>query len=122
MNRQWTLTTISHFSANKAFKSDSQRLAVSLRSSIAKRRSHLNAALGLPREKHHYWEKDLGISLAICLRLSANQLGLPKSSRFFSCFSCQNSWVASLENRVGWLKVSGALVLLIDSARTLVLS
>ncbi|EGQ8020113.1 hypothetical protein HRY95_004708, partial [Vibrio alginolyticus] len=28
--------------ANKAFKSDSQRLAVSLRSSIAKRRSHLN--------------------------------------------------------------------------------
>ncbi|PNH93677.1 hypothetical protein C1O24_18690 [Vibrio diazotrophicus] len=29
---------------NKAFKSDSQRLAVSLRSSIAKRRSHLNAA------------------------------------------------------------------------------
>ncbi|TOL88573.1 hypothetical protein CGH88_23145 [Vibrio parahaemolyticus] len=32
---------------NKAFKSDSQRLAVSLRSSIAKRRSHLNAALVL---------------------------------------------------------------------------
>ncbi len=32
---------------NKAFKSDSQRLAFSLRSSIAKRRSHLNAALGL---------------------------------------------------------------------------
>ncbi|MBS9857708.1 hypothetical protein J4H58_23530 [Vibrio alginolyticus] len=32
-------------SHNKAFKSDSQRLAVSLRSSIAKRRSHLNAAL-----------------------------------------------------------------------------
>ncbi|PAU35804.1 hypothetical protein CKF94_23220 [Vibrio coralliilyticus] len=31
---------------NKAFKSDSQRLAVSLRSSIAKRCSHLNAALG----------------------------------------------------------------------------
>ncbi|TOA48407.1 hypothetical protein CGK27_21425 [Vibrio parahaemolyticus] len=30
---------------NKAFKSDSQRLALSLRSSIAKRRSHLNAAL-----------------------------------------------------------------------------
>ncbi|HAS8196565.1 TPA: hypothetical protein I7704_21960 [Vibrio vulnificus] len=35
--------------ANKAFKSDSQRLAVSLRSSIAKRRSHLNAALAI------YW-------------------------------------------------------------------
>ncbi|PXA66148.1 hypothetical protein DMC15_16520 [Vibrio sp. 11986-1-5] len=32
---------------NKAFKSDSQRLAVSLRSSIAKRRSHLNAALAV---------------------------------------------------------------------------
>ncbi|MFB1069636.1 hypothetical protein ACEUKD_08585 [Vibrio diabolicus] len=30
---------------NKAFKSDSQRLAFSLRSSIAKRSSHLNAAL-----------------------------------------------------------------------------
>ncbi|OOQ67243.1 hypothetical protein BSR61_25400 [Vibrio parahaemolyticus] len=30
---------------NKAFKSDSQRLALSLRSSIAKRRSPLNAAL-----------------------------------------------------------------------------
>ncbi|TOH42841.1 hypothetical protein CGI81_23505 [Vibrio parahaemolyticus] len=30
---------------NKAFKSDSQRLAFSLRSSIAKRCSHLNAAL-----------------------------------------------------------------------------
>ncbi|MER0293915.1 hypothetical protein ABRZ68_21970, partial [Vibrio vulnificus] len=33
-------------SYNKAFKSDSQRLAFSLRSSIAKRHSHLNAALG----------------------------------------------------------------------------
>ncbi|NVD07687.1 hypothetical protein FCU94_12405 [Vibrio sp. JPW-9-11-11] len=33
------------YAHNKAFKSDSQRLAVSLRSSIAKRRSHLNAAL-----------------------------------------------------------------------------
>ncbi|TOI05129.1 hypothetical protein CGI68_24110 [Vibrio parahaemolyticus] len=38
-------------SHNKAFKSDSQRLAVSLRSSIAKRRSHLNAALVL--DWHH---------------------------------------------------------------------
>ncbi len=36
----WSQNTL-----NKAFKSDSQRLAVSLRSSIAKRRSHLNAAL-----------------------------------------------------------------------------
>ncbi|EGQ9099447.1 hypothetical protein GA102_22525 [Vibrio alginolyticus] len=38
---------------NKAFKSDSQRLAVSLRSSIAKRRSHLNAALGIRRNYDH---------------------------------------------------------------------
>ncbi|MCF7477069.1 hypothetical protein L3V32_10220 [Vibrio sp. J2-4] len=37
---------------NKAFKSDSQRLAVSLRSSIAKRRSHLNAALC---DKAKFW-------------------------------------------------------------------
>ncbi|EGQ9765664.1 hypothetical protein FWP46_24985 [Vibrio alginolyticus] len=36
--------------ANKAFKSDSQRLAFSLRSSIAKRRSHLNAALVCKRK------------------------------------------------------------------------
>ncbi|TBT00585.1 hypothetical protein D5E87_26320 [Vibrio parahaemolyticus] len=35
---------------NKAFKSDSQRLAFSLRSSIAKRRSHLNAALVCKRK------------------------------------------------------------------------
>ncbi len=35
---------------NKAFKSDSQRLAFSLRSSIAKRCSHLNAALGFKEE------------------------------------------------------------------------
>ena len=35
----------SNHAHNKAFKSDSQRLAFSLRSSIAKRRSHLNAAL-----------------------------------------------------------------------------
>ncbi len=40
-----TLKVMSGKKYNKAFKSDSQRLAVSLRSSIAKRRSHLNAAL-----------------------------------------------------------------------------
>ncbi|CAH6807857.1 hypothetical protein VCHA28O22_130073 [Vibrio chagasii] len=34
---------------NKAFKSDSQRLAFSLRSSIAKRRSHVNRALYIER-------------------------------------------------------------------------
>ncbi|TOB14969.1 hypothetical protein CGK10_24060 [Vibrio parahaemolyticus] len=43
---------------NKAFKSDSQRLAVSLRSSIAKRRSHLNAALGFSAGNIEY--KDFG--------------------------------------------------------------
>ncbi|EJK2413499.1 hypothetical protein CGI24_24220 [Vibrio parahaemolyticus] len=42
--------------ANKAFKSDSQRLAVSLRSSIAKRRSHLNAALALRIKMHKIYE------------------------------------------------------------------
>ncbi len=41
---------------NKAFKSDSQRLALSLRSSIAKRRSHLNAALCFSVEKGHISE------------------------------------------------------------------
>ncbi|ASO15784.1 hypothetical protein F9H64_22120 [Vibrio parahaemolyticus] len=40
---------------NKAFKSDSQRLAVSLRSSIAKRCSHLNAALS-------YWAQITSVS------------------------------------------------------------
>ncbi len=70
------------------------------------RHSPLNAALGSRRKNRNYWEKDLGISLAIRLRMSASELGLPKSSRFFHCFSCQNSWVASLENRAGRLKVS----------------
>ncbi len=46
-------------SHNKAFKSDSQRLAVSLRSSIAKRRSHLNAALVLD------WHQRLKVSVFI---------------------------------------------------------
>ncbi|TNZ87025.1 hypothetical protein CGK38_19375 [Vibrio parahaemolyticus] len=44
---------------NKAFKSDSQRLAVSLRSSIAKRCSHLNAALALG------WHQRLKVSVFI---------------------------------------------------------
>ncbi|MBF4258376.1 hypothetical protein EAY27_19385 [Vibrio anguillarum] len=65
-------------------------------------------ALGLRREKHNFWGKDLGISLAICLRLSASHLGLPKSLHFFNGFSCQCSWVASLENGAGWLNVSQA--------------
>ncbi|PNM76856.1 hypothetical protein AL550_013685 [Vibrio parahaemolyticus] len=45
-----TLKVMSGKKYNKAFKSDSQRLAVSLRSSIAKRRSHLNAALCARRQ------------------------------------------------------------------------
>ncbi|KAB0317241.1 hypothetical protein F6W79_19910 [Vibrio diabolicus] len=48
---------------NKAFKSDSQRLALSLRSSIAKRRSHLNAALGAVRNFSVHFSN---FSLAIC--------------------------------------------------------
>ncbi|MGI2865335.1 hypothetical protein ACRTD0_23260, partial [Vibrio alginolyticus] len=48
---------------NKAFKSDSQRLAVSLRSSIAKRCSHLNAALGAVRNFSVHFSN---FSLAIC--------------------------------------------------------
>ncbi|EKO3421177.1 hypothetical protein NXE12_001536 [Vibrio fluvialis] len=45
--------------ANKAFKDDSQRLAVSLSSSIAKRRSHLNAALGRIEAQHMKCEDEL---------------------------------------------------------------
>lgn len=48
----------------------------------------------------------MGISPTIRLRMSANRLGLPKSSRFFNSFSCQSSWVASLSFRVGRLRVS----------------
>ncbi|MGL0940445.1 hypothetical protein [Vibrio vulnificus] len=70
------------------------------------RASHLNWALGLRREKHNCWGKDLGISLAIRLQISANRLGLPKSSRFFNGFSCQSSWVASFNFCIGSLKVS----------------
>ncbi len=54
---------------NKAFKSDSQRLAVSLRSSIAKRRSHLNAALGDGQESSLF--SSSYFSLAIRLSKSA---------------------------------------------------
>ncbi len=67
--------------------------------------SPLNWALGLRREKHNFWEKELGISLAIRLRMSANQLCFSKSPRIFNSFPCQCSWVASLENGVGWLNV-----------------
>ncbi len=65
----------------------------------------LRRALGLRREKHNFWGKDLGISPTIRLRMSANRLGLPKSSSFFNSFPCQSSWVASLEHGVGWLNV-----------------
>ncbi|TOF91819.1 hypothetical protein CGJ15_24005 [Vibrio parahaemolyticus] len=54
--------------ANKAFKSDSQRLAFSLRSSIAKRRSHLNAAL-VANEKNAAKTKYLGLR-SVCFWLN----------------------------------------------------
>ncbi|TXM29517.1 hypothetical protein FVP00_24785, partial [Vibrio parahaemolyticus] len=57
-------TLFAEMYANKAFKSDSQRLAVSLRSSIAKRRSHLNAALCA-------WRKN-GIFSVLWNRLGCN--------------------------------------------------
>ncbi|QDG84980.1 hypothetical protein FKM99_15620 [Vibrio parahaemolyticus] len=60
---------------NKAFKSDSQRLAFSLRSSIAKRRSHLNAALGAVR---NFLVQISNFSLAICSSFSAIWLCLLK--------------------------------------------
>ncbi|NOH82042.1 hypothetical protein F0231_20170 [Vibrio sp. RE86] len=44
-SRTWSTKYSTFQSHNKAFKSDSQRLAFSLRSSVAKRCSHLNAAL-----------------------------------------------------------------------------
>ncbi|NOH82165.1 hypothetical protein F0231_20890 [Vibrio sp. RE86] len=50
---------------NKAFKRDSQRLAVSLRSSIAKRRSHLNAAL-VAKEEKSTKSASLGL-MSVCL-------------------------------------------------------
>ncbi|TBT23931.1 hypothetical protein D5E86_24490 [Vibrio parahaemolyticus] len=40
---------------NKAFKSDLQRSAFSLRSSIAERSSHLNAAL-VRKDKNYNWQ------------------------------------------------------------------
>ncbi|HGF4916542.1 TPA: hypothetical protein ACF5BQ_004707, partial [Vibrio parahaemolyticus] len=52
---------------NKAFKSDSQRLAFSLRSSIAKRRSHLNAAL-VANEKNAAKTEYLGL-MSVCFWL-----------------------------------------------------
>ncbi|HAS8201354.1 TPA: hypothetical protein I7683_21895 [Vibrio vulnificus] len=57
--------------ANKAFKSDSQRLAVSLRSSIAKRCSHLNAALCLITQSQWFmvFHCSLGFSV-LCLSAS----------------------------------------------------
>ncbi|TKF81050.1 hypothetical protein FCV65_18410 [Vibrio sp. F13] len=55
MSRLTLNSALSHIdrTVNKAFKSDSQRLAVSLRSSIAKRCSHLNAATWIPPVVKH---------------------------------------------------------------------
>ncbi|MBF4246898.1 hypothetical protein EA004_17960 [Vibrio anguillarum] len=48
----------------------------------------------------------MGISLAIRLRFSANQLHLSQFFVISNISANQNSWIASLKNRVGWLKVS----------------
>ncbi|EKA7398927.1 hypothetical protein OL319_004820 [Vibrio parahaemolyticus] len=65
--------------ANKAFKSDSQRLAVSLRSSIAKRCSHLNAALKVSMDKSEHCKEvyayyGLAMYRAQCVEQSIIQL------------------------------------------------
>ncbi len=62
-------------SHNKAFKSDSQRLAVSLRSSIAKRRSHLNAAL-VANEKIAAKTECLGLMFVCFARFCTSNFGL----------------------------------------------
>ena len=54
---------------NKAFKSDSQRLAVSLRSSIAKRRSHLNAALAYMRKYKFDYQKEVEMSKQLSTKI-----------------------------------------------------
>ncbi|TOB86327.1 hypothetical protein CGI09_24075 [Vibrio parahaemolyticus] len=85
---------------NKAFKSDSQRLAFSLRSSIAKRRSHLNAALG-DGQKSSLFSSSY-ISLAIRHFKSAIRHCRLKFLNIFNRKTCQSSWVASLVFSAGW--------------------
>ncbi|MUT64158.1 hypothetical protein CGG82_24515 [Vibrio parahaemolyticus] len=85
---------------NKAFKSDSQRLAVSLRSSIAKRRSHLNAALGAVKK---FLNLISSFSLAIRASFSAIWLYHLKFLNHLARKTCQCSRVASLDFRGGWL-------------------
>ncbi|HAS8313032.1 TPA: hypothetical protein I7725_20365 [Vibrio vulnificus] len=46
------------------------------------------------------------MSLAICLRFSANQLHLSQFFVISNISANQNPWVASFKNRAGWLKVS----------------
>ncbi len=72
------------YRTNKAFKSDSQRLALSLRSSIAKRHSHLNAALVCER-KNVAISQDLAVKAHVvsAFNFSVNQRGKkPKLARF----------------------------------------
>ncbi len=99
--------------ANKAFKSDSQRLAVSLRSSIAKRRSHLNAALGAVR---NFVGHISNFSPAIRSSFSAIWLYLPKFLNHSIRKTCQVSQVASFGFLVGLLSVSLAQIALSLSA------
>ncbi|TOQ33317.1 hypothetical protein CGG98_24195 [Vibrio parahaemolyticus] len=92
---------------NKAFKSDSQRLAVSLRSSIAKCCSHLNAALGAVRNS---LVQISNFSLAICSGFSAIWLYLPKFLNHSTRKTCQSLRVASFIFVVGLLSVSLAQI------------
>nr|AKN35977.1 hypothetical protein [Vibrio tasmaniensis] len=70
------------------------------------RGSPLNWALGLRRKSIIIGKKIWGFLWLFVYGFQQVSFICPKSSRFFNHFSCQNSWVASLENRVGWLKVS----------------
>ncbi|EHH1187418.1 hypothetical protein J7I11_004339 [Vibrio vulnificus] len=76
---------------NKAFKSDSQRLAVSLRSSIAKRCSHLNAALCLITKNQLVasFLCSLGL-MVLCLSASGLRLALFSGQLFFGAGNAEN--------------------------------
>ncbi|MGR3024688.1 hypothetical protein ABMX98_21540, partial [Vibrio vulnificus] len=88
--------------ANKAFKSDSQRLAVSLRSSITKRRSHLNAALCFNHEK------SVGCIFSLLSRLS--NFGLVGKLAFGGrCFLDSYSWARKIQ-RIASLKFSAFVI------------
>ncbi|EGR1384188.1 hypothetical protein D9A36_24640 [Vibrio parahaemolyticus] len=72
-------------------------MALSLRSSIAKRRSHLNAALGDGQES------SLFFSLSFRVSILAIQHCRLKFSNLSGCKTYQGSQVASLVFAAGWL-------------------